>query len=81
MTRAQEIENAISELWKKFDANPFALVAIVLLQERRERHKGWLYEDYQKITTMTRISTDRKYATAFECFHRIRHRYQIANFN
>jgi hypothetical protein len=45
MTRAQQIEKAISELWQKFDANPFALIAIVELQERRERHKGWLYED------------------------------------
>lgn len=47
MTRAQQIEKAISELWQKFDANPFTLIAIVELQERRERHKGWLYEEYE----------------------------------
>jgi hypothetical protein len=45
MTRAQKIEKAISELWTKFDTNPFALIAITELQDRRERHKGWLYED------------------------------------
>lgn len=45
MTRAQRIEKAIGELWQKFDSNPFALIAIAELQEQRERHKGWLYED------------------------------------
>lgn len=45
MSKAQRIEKAISDLWKKFDTNPFALIAIAELQERRERHEGWIYED------------------------------------
>lgn len=45
MSRAQRIEKAISELWQKFDENPFVLIAIAALQEHRERYKGWLYED------------------------------------
>jgi hypothetical protein len=45
MTRSKKIEHAIRELWKKFDANPLTLIAIAELQDRRERHKGWLYED------------------------------------
>ena len=45
MTRAQKIEHTIRELWKKFDANPLTLIAINALQEHRERHTGWLYED------------------------------------
>ena len=45
MTRAKKIEKAISDLWKIFDRNPLALIAIAELQERREKHSGWLYED------------------------------------
>lgn len=45
MTQAKKIEKAISELWNKVDGNPMVLIAIIELQNRRERHKGWLYED------------------------------------
>ena len=45
MTRAQKTEKVISELWKHVQTNPFVLIAIAELQDRRERHKGWVYED------------------------------------
>lgn len=45
MTRAQRIEKLLSDLWQKVPTNPFALIAISAIQEKRERHKGWMYED------------------------------------
>jgi hypothetical protein len=45
MTRAKQIEKSISNLWQKFEHNPFALLAIAKLQDMRSRDKGWLYED------------------------------------
>ena len=45
MTRAKKIEKVVNDLWKIAHKNPLALIAITEIQERRERHNGWLYED------------------------------------